>query len=543
MSRLTAACAIALSALAVPASAHAKTYYVNQSDPDAYNTKFVNGNPQVNLCFNPDVPCKTIVYAEDRADGADGNTVRVLPDPAGTQDQYIGNFELGGGGHAVALVGAGPGGGGTFINGEDTAPHQTLRLLDNSTASDVQVNQPYANGIAILDTAAGQLDRVLAEAGSGTAYQGSIGRVFDSTLYARDGSTIGSATAVRVTFVGKDTGLLAVGNFEAASVSDSIVRPIVSGATTGIGVRVAADGSNATLEMRHVTVRGFASRASIEGSSQTATLRAVNSTFAGPAGTTDVVLATTKAGAELTNVNRSPGRTLFVAGATAAALSDTSPIDVEPGLTQDGHLMPGSALVDRGTTGGLFANGPADQLDIDGEPRRQGAAPDVGADELAPAGTTTTQPSFPGVTDPAPVLTDVSLSVRRFRLGPALPRLARRTPTGTILRFTDSEAGKAVVTFARRLAGRRVGRRCLPATRARRRHKRCTRLVTVKGRAISVAAKQGRNRLRFAGTVARGKKLAPGAYQLTLVTVDSAGQRSAPRRLNFRLLPALGRRR
>ena len=54
------------------------------------------------------------------------------------------------------------------------------------------------------------------------------------------------------------------------------------------------------------------------------------------------------------------------------------------------------------------------------------------------------------------------------------------------------------------------------------------------------AAALGPNRMRFQGRLTRRRALRPGSYRLTLVATDTAGQRSTPKTLTFRLL---GRRR
>ena len=45
----------------------------------------------------------------------------------------------------------------------------------------------------------------------------------------------------------------------------------------------------------------------------------------------------------------------------------------------------------------------------------------------------------------------------------------------------------------------------------------------------------GRNRVAFSGKVGR-KRLKPGRHRATLRAVDAAGNRSAPRRIRFRVV-------
>jgi hypothetical protein len=121
----------------------------------------------------------------------------------------------------------------------------------------------------------------------------------------------------------------------------------------------------------------------------TAALEAANSTLAGDSGT-DLQMGHSSHSANVTATNFSPARTDLSGGAAMPAT--VQPIDVPPGLTADGHLAPGSPLIDRGASGGALANDPDDGLDIDRQPRAQGAAPDVGADETGSAASVPVEP-------------------------------------------------------------------------------------------------------------------------------------------------------
>ena len=119
----------------------------------------------------------------------------------------------------------------------------------------------------------------------------------------------------------------------------------------------------------------------------------------------------------------------------------------------------------------------------------------------------------------APVVSGLRLSRSRFR-------------RGTRVTFTLSEAAAVTLTFERATPGRRAGRRCVPATRARSRRRRCTRYVRVRG-TVRRNAPAGTSRIRFAGVLDGGRRLTAGGYRLTLVAVDAAGRTSAPRRAAF----------
>jgi hypothetical protein len=131
-----------------------------------------------------------------------------------------------------------------------------------------------------------------------------------------------------------------------------------------------------------------------------------------------------------------------------------------------------------------------------------------------------------------------------FRRGSLLPRMTarRRGPaTGTIIRFRVSEQSRTTLSFRRLLPGRRVGRRCLANTRARRNRRRCTRFLRVRQRLV-YNTPAGLRRVRFQGRFSRRSRLAIGRYELAIQAVDTAGARSRIVRKRFRLLPELRRR-
>ena len=114
----------------------------------------------------------------------------------------------------------------------------------------------------------------------------------------------------------------------------------------------------------------------------------------------------------------------------------------------------------------------------------------------------------------APKLTGLHLTHRRFREGSGLPRLARKSPTGTTVRFRLSEPADVRFTFTRMATGRKVGGS-----------------FEAKGRA-------GKNGLRFLGRLDSARALRPGRYRLTVRATDAQGNRSRARRATFVLLAA-----
>jgi len=81
--------------------------------------------------------------------------------------------------------------------------------------------------------------------------------------------------------------------------------------------------------------------------------------------------------------------------------------------------------------------------------------------------------------------------------------------------------------------GRRVGRVCQAVSRRNRSKKPCTRLRKVGAFAHQSAV--GPNSKKFSGKVGT-RALRPGRYRATLVAKDPAGNTSAARRLNFRVV-------
>jgi uncharacterized membrane protein len=145
------------------------------------------------------------------------------------------------------------------------------------------------------------------------------------------------------------------------------------------------------------------------------------------------------------------------------------------------------------------------------------------------------EPGQPG----AAILTLTGTSVRpaRFRIAQGRTALTARrkpVPRGTTFRFTLSEPATVKIALRRKLAGRRKGTKCLQPTRARRRAKRCTRLVTMG--TLTRGAALGANSVRFTGRIGR-RKLSPGKYAAVLTASDTAGNRSKARTLAFTILP------
>jgi 6-phosphogluconolactonase (cycloisomerase 2 family) len=141
----------------------------------------------------------------------------------------------------------------------------------------------------------------------------------------------------------------------------------------------------------------------------------------------------------------------------------------------------------------------------------------LGADSVSFAasdGTLTSATATAGLTvrdSKRPVISRASMSPRKFVAGGAHAARVRR---GTKIRYRLSE--KASVTFT-----------------VQRKHKR----RWVKAGSFKQRGKAGRNTKPFSGRLRR-RALKPGAYRMVLRGTDPSHNRSKPRRLGFRILPA-----
>jgi glucose/arabinose dehydrogenase len=365
-----------VAALATPAQAAAADTFVGASTP---------GASDAGACDSPAAPCATIQAAVDKSEGLGGGDVHVVANPDGrTTDTYDENVVLDGSA-PVNLIGAGRWANGTLL---EPAAGTPLDLAAGTAARSLLITAPTGStGVTAL--AGSTLDDALVEATGGTGYDGG-GRVQDSRLVGQTGAHLNGARLVRTTAVGTMDGLVA--DQDTSELLQVAVLPRTQDTTgdippTGDALRVGGGGVAARVEMRHVTVTGFPTRLRLDGRTASATLQAVNATLADTGGT-DLQLQGAAAGAKLRTVNRSPSRTTFTDGAGAGQLKDTDPVDLVPDLTPDGNLFPSSALIDRGTPAGLFNGDPDNKTDINGAPRLQGAAPDIGADEAPPTSPT-----------------------------------------------------------------------------------------------------------------------------------------------------------
>jgi glucose/arabinose dehydrogenase len=371
MRSLIAAAVVA--GLIAPTPAGAADMFVGASTPGASDG---------NECDSVGAPCLTIQAAIDKAEAQGGGDVRVLANPDGaTTDRYAEAVVLDGSA-PVTLVGAG-----RHANGTVVAPTAgtSLDLAGGTGARSLRV-EAAAGGTGVTADAGSTVDDAIVEAPGGIAYDGA-GRVEDSRLVGATGARLTGARLVRTAARGTVDGVVVrVGASQLLQVFVGPRDQVLQGGVppTGDAMRVDGAAGDARAELRHVTLTGFPTRLRLDGRNAKATVQAANATLADADGT-DLALQGAGAAARLRTVNRSPARTTVTDGAAAGNLRDTDPVDLVPELTPDGNLSPSSPLVNRGTPAGLFNGDPDNKTDIGGDPRLQGAAPDIGADELPAA--------------------------------------------------------------------------------------------------------------------------------------------------------------
>jgi streptogramin lyase len=209
--------------------------------------------------------------------------------------------------------------------------------------------------------------------------------------------------------------------------------------------------------------------------------------------------------------------------------------------TVNGHSQPSTNRFEFGTSTAYGSATPVVDIgsgaaDVSASAKLSGLKPDTTyhyrASTTNPTGTTAgADATFKTLALPA--ISSASVSPKTWRRGSALPKIAKRkrAPLGTRITFTVSRAVPVELRFFAKLRGRKSGKKCRRPTRRNRRAKRCTRLVS-KG-TLSFATHSGKNTVRFQGRISAKKRLAPGRYQLKIVTADPTIKQNASRTTSF----------
>lgn len=139
---------------------------------------------------------------------------------------------------------------------------------------------------------------------------------------------------------------------------------------------------------------------------------------------------------------------------------------------------------------------------------------------------------------PAPDLTAASLSAfsinpASFKAKPSGSSIA--TSGGTLVKYRLSEAATTTFTVQRVEKGRRKGATCQKPGPSNRSGAPCTRYVAISGSFTHAGESAKLNSVRFSGRVG-ARKLAPARYRVRAVARDAAGNTSAARTANFRII-------
>jgi hypothetical protein len=546
----------ALTAVA-PAAAGAVTFCVN--DPGCVSG---GGTASANL--------GSAVSAAAIAGGRDRIQIGPNPTPYTGANAYV----VVAPGNAVDIVGAGQAA--TVIQGSALAQY-ILNVQDpSSTVSDLTLLTPGGDPAALTLALAGTAERVTLDAivhtfdpavamapgavlraatadapgfGSGVTTQPGSGPpaiVEDSSFVAQTGVDADSGTLDirRSRLLTEQAGVLVSGG-ATVTISSSLLQ-LDSAIFGALGARgnVAGDG---TINARHLTLIGpgtpgsigLQAQANISTSVENIALAVSDSIITGfekavvrtpDDFSANIALDWSVYDGSIEDGNSGTGTGTLNLGPNNLP-AGTDPLFVNRSAG-DLHLQPASPLIDRGNPAGL---GAADSpTDLDGAVRVSDgnadgvARSDLGAFELPGAAIPDTS---------APLISRASMLRTRFAVGraatPVSAQRRRRVKRGTAFRYTLSETSDVTIAIQRRTIGRRVGGRCRKATRRNRSRRRCTRFV--RAGALRRADQSGSVSTSFSGRIGR-RALKPSRYRATITATDTAGNRSAPRRLAFRVV-------
>lgn len=122
----------------------------------------------------------------------------------------------------------------------------------------------------------------------------------------------------------------------------------------------------------------------------------------------------------------------------------------------------------------------------------------------------------------APAITKLKLTNKTFKRGAKKTALiAKKTPTGTTIKFSLSEAATVKVFVQKPRSGRVSGKNCVAPTKKLKKAKKCTRWSNYTT-LLRRAGKAGSNSVSFTGRFG-SIKLSAGRYRFALYAEDAAG--------------------
>lgn len=396
----------------------------------------------------------------------------------------------------------------TFVHGDfaGPVPKVTAALSNtvfvappNSTLSYVEVEDTASSATGIFCVTGAKVERVVAR----VAGNQPVGLSAVNNCAVRDSLTVASGPQA--------TALLAYGYEPAPTGTARNVTAIASGAEA-----VAVKAQHGPTERGTST---FDVRNSILDGAKT-DLLATESGFNGETGTyewvADIVVSNS-------NFDRAtPGAVATIADAGGNQAVAPLFVDAAGG---DYREALGSPTIDAGASDPSIGT-----LDLAGNPRTLGAAPDIGAYELAPVAPSPPPP--PAQAAEGDILS-LTIAPRRFAAKPSGPPtgggiLRGKPPKGATVSFFLGAPANVEFSVVRLLPGRRVGSHCKRRSRGNAGHGKCFVQKPLKG-SFSVSGGAGANSFVFNARL-QGKALPPGRYLL----VGSAGK--TVRRTRFQLV-------
>jgi hypothetical protein len=136
----------------------------------------------------------------------------------------------------------------------------------------------------------------------------------------------------------------------------------------------------------------------------------------------------------------------------------------------------------------------------------------------------TAPPPWAQATTLLPRVVGLRVSPRTFAVG----------SRGAVISYALRMPATVRVSISHRVAGRRLGERCVAPRRALRHRPACTRWVSVGALRRPLAA-PGPQAFRFSGRIA-GRALKPGSYQATIVATDARGDAGQPTTASFTIV-------